>query len=172
MILLLALLLAQTRVPAPPFLLPPSEPAAGFALFKRICLDNYPDRARIERSVAAEGPQFVREVQSAPARQSVWLSPTSAVSFIESSERSNRPAPQCGVTIAAARNHNTDAIFDAFGAVAGLGAPIRFRGNHIHRYAEWDVGRAQQQWTVRFGRTVAEGRYRLSMSIINQGPAR
>jgi hypothetical protein len=175
MSLLAALLLAQPHVHvAPPDpALPPSDPAAVFAVFRRLCFEPFPDPAAFDRAIAAEGPSFVRWQPGTqlerviPTR--VWHAPAVTVHYGSGNLLASLPDPQCSVRASAAPITNPEHLFPLFASSLGLGQG-RISGRRRFRQAMWNLARDGQRWRVILGTERRDDRLMLRLSMLNLKP--
>lgn len=175
MSLLAAFLLTQVvRVEAPDPVLAPSDPSAAFALFKRVCVEPFPDPAKIEAAIAGLGPSFVRWQPATELEKlipsHIWYSPNAKVSYIaRGGLPSNLPDPQCTVKATAPADADAEQLIPALGTALGIG-PAKIVGHKAYRTGMWDLARPGQRWRVIFGTERRDGRMTLNLSMLNLKP--
>jgi hypothetical protein len=175
MSLLAALLMVQVvRIEAPDPILQPSDPAAAFALFRRLCFEPFPDPAKIEAAIAASGPGFVRWQPSNDLEKlipsHIWYSPSAKVSYIaRGGMPSSLPDPQCTLKVTAPASADAEQLIPALGAALGIG-PAKIVGHKAYRTGMWDLTRPGHRWRVILGTERRDGRMTLSLSMLNLKP--
>jgi hypothetical protein len=168
----IALLLAQgvVRVGPPERVLPPSNTAATFDLFKRVCVDPFPDPAGFAAAIQAE-PGLARWQPTTQVEQLIpgktWHSPTLTVQYWDRS--ANLPPPQCQVLAIAPGGSDAEQLFPRLASALGLGSG-RISGKKRFRTAMWDLDRPDgTRWRVIFGTELRGDRLQLKLSMLNLG---
>jgi hypothetical protein len=168
----LALFLAQAvvRVSPPEPALPPSDPAAAFALFKTVCFDPYPDTRGFTAAMAGL-PQFVQWQPTTDIERLIpgktWHSQTARVQYWE--RPGVLPPPQCQVFSTAPAGTEPEQLFPRLAASLGL-ARGRISGNKRNRTAMWDLEQLDgTRWRVILGTRQQDGQMQIRLSILNLG---
>lgn len=176
MIAFALLLQAATYVGPPDPALPPSDPAAAFALFRSVCRDPFPDQAAFAAKVAAV-PGLTHWQPELQIERLIpgetWLSPTLTLRYFGTNRTAaGLPGPQCFLTAAATEGTPPESLFALFAAANGLGAG-KIVGKASYRTAMWDIDRGGGvRWRVIFGSERVAGRLKLKLSMLNLGTKR